>query len=67
MHESHLPQQNHLLAALSAEVRQRLFAHLELVPLPLGKALYESGDTMRHVYFPTDSIISLIYVMESGA
>ena len=67
MHESHLPQQNHLLAALSAEVRQRLFAHLELVPLPLGKVLYESGDTMRHVYFPTDSIISLIYVMESGA
>ena len=67
MHESHLPQQNHLLAALSAEVRQRLFAHLELVPLPLGKVLYESGDTMRHVYFPTDSIISLLYVMESGA
>ena len=67
MHESHQPQQNHLLAALTAEVRQRLFAHLELVPLPLGKVLYESGDTMRHVYFPTDSIISLIYVMESGA
>lgn len=67
MHESHQPQQNHLLAALTAEVRQRLFTHLELVPLPLGKVLYESGDTMRHVYFPTDSIISLIYVMESGA
>jgi CRP-like cAMP-binding protein len=67
MYEPHQPQQNHLLAALSAEVRQRLFAHLELVPLPLGKVLYESGDTMRHVYFPTDSIISLIYVMESGA
>ncbi|EZH79825.1 Crp/Fnr family transcriptional regulator [Ectopseudomonas composti] len=67
MHELHQPQQNHLLAALTAEVRQRLFAHLELVPLPLGKVLYESGDTMRHVYFPTDSIISLIYVMESGA
>ena len=67
MYEPHQPQQNHLLAALSVEVRQRLFAHLELVPLPLGKVLYESGDTMRHVYFPTDSIISLIYVMESGA
>jgi CRP-like cAMP-binding protein len=67
MHESHLPQQNHLLAALSAEVRQRLFVHLERVALPLGKVLYESGDTMRHVYFPIDSIISLIYVMESGA
>ena len=35
--------------------------------MPLGKALYESGDTLRHVYFPTDSIISLLYVMESGA
>jgi CRP-like cAMP-binding protein len=40
---------------------------LELVPLPLCKVLYESGDTMRYVYFPTDSIVSLLYVMESGA
>ena len=61
------PQQNHLLAALHAEVQSRLFSHLELVPLPLGKVLYESGDAMRHVYFPTDSIVSLLYVMESGA
>lgn len=63
------PQQNHLLSALSAEVRERLFPHLELVPLPLplGKVLYESGDTLRHVYFPTDAIVSLLYVMESGA
>lgn len=67
MPEQHLPQRNHLLAALSGEVQKRLFTHLELVPLPLGKVLYESGDTMRHVYFPTDSIISLLYVMESGA
>jgi CRP-like cAMP-binding protein len=67
MPEQHLPQRNHLLAALSDEVQKRLFPHLELVPLPLGKVLYESGDTMRHVYFPTDSIISLLYVMESGA
>lgn len=62
-----VPQQNHLLAALSEDVQQRLFGHLEQVSLPLGKVLYESGHTMRHVYFPTDSIISLIYVMESGA
>ncbi|MHC5352227.1 Crp/Fnr family transcriptional regulator [Metapseudomonas furukawaii] len=62
-----VPQQNHLLAALSEDVQQRLFGHLERVSLPLGKVLYESGHTMRHVYFPTDSIISLIYVMESGA
>ncbi len=61
------PQQNHLLAALHAEVQTRLFSHLELVPLPLGKVLYESGDALRHVYFPTDSIVSLLYVMESGA
>ncbi len=66
--ESHaLPSQNHLLAALSADVQERLFPHLELVPLPLGKVLYESGDAMRHVYFPTDAIVSLLYVMEDGA
>lgn len=61
------PQQNHLLAALPADVKQRLFAHLELVPLPLGDVLYESGDALHHVYFPTDAIVSLLYVMESGA
>lgn len=60
-------QQNHLLAALSDEVRERVLPHLEFVPMPLGKVLYESGDTLRHVYFPTDSIISLLYVMEDGA
>nr|WP_234035878.1 Crp/Fnr family transcriptional regulator [Pseudomonas mendocina] len=62
-----MPQQNHLLAALSKEVQDRLFPHLEHVELPLGKVLYESGDTLRHVYFPTDAIVSLLYVMESGA
>ena len=67
MSELPMPRQNHLLAALSEDVQQRLFCHLEQVPLPLGKVLYESGHTMRHVYFPTDSIISRIYVMESGA
>ncbi len=61
------PRQNHLLAALPAEVRERVFPHLELVSLPLGKVLYESGDALRHVYFPTDSIVSLLYVMEDGA
>jgi CRP-like cAMP-binding protein len=61
------PQQNHLLAALSAEVQDRLFPHLELEPLQLGKVLYGSGDALRYVYFPTDSIVSLLYVMESGA
>ena len=61
------PQQNHLLAALSPEERERLYPHLRLVPMPLGKVLYESGDVQRHVYFPTDSIVSFLYVMENGA
>jgi CRP-like cAMP-binding protein len=61
------PQQNHLLAALSPAERERLYPHLQLVPMPLGKVLYESGDLLRHVYFPTDSIISLLYVLEDGA
>lgn len=61
------PEQNHLLAALPPEVQARLFPHLSLVPLPLGKVLYESGGELRHVYFPTDAIVSLLYVMESGA
>src|ERR1041384_2759179 len=67
MAEEHTPHENHLLAALPADVQERLFPHLEAVELPLGKVLYESGDALRHVYFPTDSIVSLLYVMESGA
>lgn len=63
----HNPKQNHLLAALPAEVYSRLLPHLEFITLPLGKVLYESGDTLRHVYFPIDSIVSLLYVMKSGA
>ncbi|RON09863.1 Crp/Fnr family transcriptional regulator [Pseudomonas brassicacearum] len=61
------PQQNHLLAALPAQALERLLPYLEPVTLPLGKVLYESGDALRHVYFPTDSIVSLLYVMENGA
>jgi CRP-like cAMP-binding protein len=64
---THSPQQNHLLAALSAETYNRLIPHLELILLPLGKVLCESGDTLRYVYFPTDAIVSLLYVMENGA
>jgi CRP-like cAMP-binding protein len=67
MPDTPTPLQNHLLAALPAEIQQRLFSHLELMSLPLGKVLYESGDKLRHVYFPTDSIVSLLYVMENGA
>jgi CRP-like cAMP-binding protein len=63
----HDPTQNHLLAALAPEVRERLFPHLQLVDMPLGEVLYESGDTLKHVYFPTDSIVSLLYVLDDGA
>ena len=63
----HSPNQNHLLAALPTAEFERLSGHLELVPLPLGEVLYEPGDQMQHAYFPTTSIVSLHYVMESGA
>jgi CRP-like cAMP-binding protein len=61
------PQQNHLLAALQDDVQSRLFSCLKKVSLPLGMVLYESGDVLQHVYFPTDAIVSLLYVMEDGA
>jgi len=61
------PQQNRLLSALPKEVQVRVSTQLELVPMALGMVLYESGETMRHVYFPTDCIVSLLYVMENGA
>lgn len=67
MAKQYKPQQNHLLAALPADVQSRLFPNLELIDMPYGKVLYESGDTMRHVYFPIDSIVSLLYMMENGA
>ena len=59
--------QNHILNALSPEVLGRLSQYLELVPFDLGQVVYESGAAMSHVYFPTDSIVSLLYVMENGA
>jgi CRP-like cAMP-binding protein len=61
------PKQNHLLAALPAADYARLLPDLELVPMPLGQALYESGGQLEHVYFPTTSIVSLLYVMADGA
>jgi CRP-like cAMP-binding protein len=61
------PKQNHLLAALPAAEYERLASYLELVSMPLGEALYESGGRLQHVYFPTTSIVSLLYVMEDGA
>jgi CRP-like cAMP-binding protein len=61
------PRQNRLLAALPDGEWARWLPQLEAVDLPLGKVLYESGSKLTHVYFPTSSIISLLYVMEDGA
>jgi CRP-like cAMP-binding protein len=61
------PRQNHVLDALPPEERDRLIPFLKLVPMPLGKVLYESGAALRHIYFPTDSIVSLLYIMQDGA
>jgi CRP-like cAMP-binding protein len=61
------PRQNHILEALPPEERERLFPHLALVEMPLGMVLYESGDALRHIYFPTDSIVSLLYVLKDGS
>ena len=57
---------NRLLAALPEADLARLRPHLDLVPLTLGQVIYEAGGQMSHVYFPTDSIISLLYLMENG-
>lgn len=59
-------QKNHLLASLSPEIMERLLPHLTVIELSLGSVLYESGETIRHVYFPIDCIVSLLYVMENG-
>jgi len=61
------PRQNHLLAALPIAEWARWLPALEPVDMPLGEVLYESGIAMTHVYFPTTSIVSLLYVMEDGA
>jgi CRP-like cAMP-binding protein len=61
------PQHNHLLNALPPEALGRILSRLEPVAMPLGEVLYEPGTRLRHVYFPTTSIVSLLYVMENGA
>jgi CRP-like cAMP-binding protein len=63
----HDPRENHILDALPAVERERVFPHLTLVEMPLGMVVYESGDELSHIYFPTDSIVSLLYVMQNGA
>ena len=65
MHDN--PKKNHLLASLGDEEWKRWQPLLEHVEMPLGHVLYESGKTLSHVYFPTTSIVSLLYVLENGA
>ncbi len=64
---THSPSQNHLLAALPTAEFETLVADLELVPMRLGEVVYEPGGQLQYAYFPTTSIVSLHYVMESGA
>jgi len=61
------PRENRLLAALPAAEWARWLQQMEPVDMPLGKVLYESGSKLTHVYFPTTSIVSLLYVLEDGA
>ncbi len=65
--DQHTPRDNHLLAALPADVYKHILPNLELIQMPLGKIIYESGEELNYVYFPTDCIVSLLYVMENGA
>ena len=61
------PTDNQILAALPDEEATRLFPQLTLIEFPLGMSVYESGDVQRYIYFPTDSIVSLLYVLKDGA
>jgi CRP-like cAMP-binding protein len=63
----HNPNRNHLLAALPAAEFARLAPYLEPVAMRLGETIYEPGERLQHVYFPTTAIVSLLYIMESGA
>ena len=61
------PEENQILASLPAGERERLYPHLKLVEMPLGAVVYESGATLRHMYFPASCIVSLLYVLEDGS
>ena len=67
MADDPLLDENHLLSVLPQAERVRLAPHLVPVDMTLGQVVYESGDRQRFVYFPTTSIVSLLYVMEDGA
>ena len=61
------PERNQILAALPPAERERLYPHLKRVEMPFGMVLNESGIVLRHIYFPVDSIVSLLYVLNNGA
>ena len=61
------PTQNHLLAALPAAELARLLPDLKPVQMQLGDMIYEPGGRLQFAYFPITAIVSLHYVMESGA
>jgi CRP-like cAMP-binding protein len=67
MGASRVPPLNKLLAALPSDIYKRLQPNLELVPLELGASVYEAGGKQPYMYFPTDAIVSLLYVMKDGA
>ena len=67
MSDTHYPKDNHLLSVLPEVEWMRIAPHLVPVDMPLGQVVYESGDRLDHVYFPTTAIVSLLYVMEDGA
>ena len=54
---------NRLLATLPKKEYERLLPGLKRIPLNFGEVLYEPGDTIKHVYFPNDSIVSLLWAM----
>ncbi len=67
MNTRHALSQNHLLATLPAEDRERLLTDLELVSMPRGQIIFDSDTQIRHVFFPTTAIVSLLYEMEDGS
>ena len=66
LRDSSQPEDNELLAALHPAERARIYPYLQRVAMPLGMVLYEPSDVLRHVYFPVDCIVSLLYMMENG-
>jgi CRP-like cAMP-binding protein len=65
--DANLLRTNHLLGSLPSADRTRILPELEAVTFKLGDVLYESGVALRHLYFPTTSVVSLLFVTESGA